>query len=278
MVAAMVPAVTRSVINTLKDLGVISPPAQVAAQQHIDPTGSVLLNDAVPNNAPGNPGSSPATTAASFARPLALSVDSKIKGKIWAGEFINFQSLISSREVSTFEFLDSGNGSVTFKQAAKPSGSIRNIDQWFRAFHIFVSVYTQKYAEQAPDLMKYADTVQRLSKLAGEEAALYYDEEFRRLREAMGDILSFKDVHMETYNQALAKGLFRSKTRQPAFKPKFGSKKVCFAFNSGNCKRRTCSFAHLCQKCNGGHPKRDCSSNQEFKRTANTPKPYNKPL
>ena len=51
------------------------------------------------------------------------------------------------------------------------------------AFHIFLAIYLSKSPNDTPSLMRHATIVQRLSKQSGDEAALYYDENFRMWRE-----------------------------------------------------------------------------------------------
>ena len=66
---------------------------------------------------------------------------------------------------------------------AKQPFIIRTVSQWVQAFHIYVAIYTEKHATEAPKLMKYANIIQRLGRQAGDEAALYYDSNFREWRE-----------------------------------------------------------------------------------------------
>ena len=58
---------------------------------------------------------------------------------------------------------------------------IATIDQWTSAFQIFVAIYTVRFPETAPALMKYSATVRDLA--AKNAHWRYYDENFRYLRQ-----------------------------------------------------------------------------------------------
>jgi hypothetical protein len=55
-----------------------------------------------------------------------------------------------------------------------------SIDAWTSAFQIFVGVYTSKFPQEAPDLMKYAEVVRDLA-ARGANWRLVYDTQFRSL-------------------------------------------------------------------------------------------------
>ncbi|MES9882802.1 MAG: hypothetical protein ABW185_18190, partial [Sedimenticola sp.] len=198
-------------------------------------------------------------------------VDGKVKGRIWADQFVEFHTLISNSDKERIEFVESTNGTLVCKRS--PQGSIRTMDQWFRAFHVFVAIYTAKFPAKAPLLMKYADTIQKLGKQAGDLAAFSYDRQFRLWREDQPDLLPWDQVNSELHNQALASGLC-ARVKAPAFlssqnrqdKGKASKQKHCFRFNnSGSCPRQNCPFAHKCQKCDGNHSKKSCKkSDHEF--------------
>lgn len=61
----------------------------------------------------------------------------------------------------------------------RPTYEIRQVSQWAQAFLVFVGIFTEKFPLEAPALMTYGDMVQKLGKQAGDEAADYYDKNFR---------------------------------------------------------------------------------------------------
>ena len=58
---------------------------------------------------------------------------------------------------------------------------IATIDQWTSAFQMFVAIYTVRFPETAPALVKYSATVHDLA--AKNAHWRYYDENFRYLRQ-----------------------------------------------------------------------------------------------
>ena len=75
--------------------------------------------------------------------------------------------------------------------------ALLKLDRWFEAFHIFTAIYTAKCPVDAPLLMKYADTVQRLDKQAGDVAALYYDKQFSLWRQDTPELLPLNQLNSE---------------------------------------------------------------------------------
>ena len=53
--------------------------------------------------------------AVSISRPLALGIDEKVKGKIWANQLVEFQSLLQNRESEKIEIVED-NGVLTCKK------------------------------------------------------------------------------------------------------------------------------------------------------------------
>lgn len=314
MVTAIIPAVTKGVVTSLHEMGLIGSAthdkqpttdntlteAEVqtsdsSRQEHdvqIQDTSSSVSDDRCQATehtvVPSTSGSQPTLTGSdnpviskyvtqgktvSIARPLALGVEEKTKGKIWANQFVEFHSLFQNNETDKLELVDNGSGVLTCKRSK--SGSIKTVDKWFEAFHVFVAIYTARLPAEAPLLMKYADTIQRLGKQAGDAAALFYDKQFRLWREDQPELLPWDQVNNELFNQALAMGLYKSKPKpNNAFqsKTKGSNKRHCFRFNNynGQCGRPNCPFPHTCQKCNGPHSKKQCTNTGSNNSTAAT--------
>ena len=142
--------------------------------------------------------------------PLDAGVPDKIKAKIWKEEFVDFSVLLSNPDPTTHYEINvrpSETGqpaSVVLEPAAKPNKQIKNINDWLRAFHIFVSIYTLKYPHESYALMKYGQVVQDLA--ACEHNWYYYDEHFRFLRVPW----AFHDLAMFTSTLFLARTLVSS--------------------------------------------------------------------
>ncbi|XP_061180761.1 uncharacterized protein LOC133189404 [Saccostrea echinata] len=128
----------------------------------------------------------------------------------------------------------------------------------------------EKFPSQSPCLMKYMATIQKLSNDVGEKAAFFYDEQFRSWRAENPAQMPWDKINAELHLEALQVGLKsrldmnektnkqKSQSQQP-FRGK--SKKPCFSYNNnnGNCVRPNCEYAHICSRCFGEHPKKECS-------------------
>ena len=78
------------------------------------------------------------------------------------------------------------------------SKRITSIDQWTTAFQVFVAIYTIRFPDSAPGLMKYSATVRDLA--AKNAHWRYYDENFRYLRQK--SLFPWDEVHWELWLQA----------------------------------------------------------------------------
>lgn len=135
------------------------------------------------------------------------------------------------------------------------------MDKWLEAFHIFVAIYTGTFPQAAPSLMKLATIVQRFSKQAGDEAALFYDQQFRMWREDNPDPLPWGQLSIELQSEALVMGLSKKQTSTLSKKSKpNNADKFCFRFNnSGQRPRTNYPISHTSQKCGGSHGKKQCT-------------------
>ncbi|XP_021341684.1 uncharacterized protein LOC110442413 [Mizuhopecten yessoensis] len=206
-------------------------------------------------------------TCHSISRPLDMHIDTKLKAKILAGEYIDFGLLLQKSSDSDHFKIQFHNNELALVPKQK-SSQIKSVEQWLSAFHIFVSIYVQSHPQAISALMKYADTVQTLSRRSGIAAALNYDCNFRRWHQLFPQT-SWGNVHSEFYLEATAIGL-RSTSRpnsfQQPFQQPFHSKStswpkgVCWPFNkSGSCRKGPrCKFPHVCSNCGGGHSFRQC--------------------
>lgn len=202
-------------------------------------------------------------------RSASLSIDSrvsdKLKFKIWNEEFVEFGSLLSNPGLDdkyqvSFQKLDSGKpASFCLEPASKPR-KIQTIDNWLRAFHIFVGVYTQKHPSEAPALMKYAETIQDLA--ARGQNWRFYDENFRFLRQTVSTLVPWETIHWELwfrsqYPQAKKFPVEQQNTASPRQRPSSVPTGYCFKFHRGTfCSG--CEFKHTCFKCQGNHRASQC--------------------
>lgn len=193
---------------------------------------------------------------------LTLNVDSKIRAKIYANEFIKFAVLLPNDsdhdETDKYRSVDK-NGELIFIKANE-RGPIKSINKWVEAFHIFVAIYAEKFPHEIGNLMTYAHTVQKIADSCGDSAALMYDEKFRRWREKEPSLCAWEKKNIELYQEALVSGLdFKLKFRKQPFRAQAKSNNYCYSYNNvGSCTRSNCPHQHICQYCGGKHPRRQC--------------------
>ena len=173
----------------------------------------------------------------SLVSPLDLGIDPKIKGKIWANNFVDLYQLLPTKKGQKNELMDNGDGLLTCKKTH--SGSIRTFEKWLEAYHIFVAIYLSKCPNDTASLMRHAIIVQLLSKQSGGEKALYYDENFHMWRQDNPEYLQWGHINTELQNEALAMGISRKQYQPFQGKTIQAPKKPCFKFNNNNgrCER-----------------------------------------
>lgn len=205
----------------------------------------------------------------SISRPLDVNVDIRLKQKIWAEQFVDFGALVQTKQTETYELtMDANNLALIPKSRAVP---IRSMEQWNLAFQIFVTIVVQGKPELAAPLMKYAHIVQHIGKRAGDQAAIMYDINFRKWRQASPHLLPYDQANTELYLEAMtSQSAFGAKTNKGSNKgsngqssPSAPQNKVCYAFQKkGACNRPNCWFKHACRDCGGNHSFRKCHGNK----------------
>ncbi|XP_062602455.1 uncharacterized protein LOC134264174 [Saccostrea cucullata] len=225
----------------------------------------------------------------SISKPLALGVDPKIKAKIWANEYIDLGSLLNKKFPKVrFQVIESQQGGISWEKQPPPKYRFESVAHWLSAFHIFVSIYCEKYPDQACALMKYANTIQTLARRSGDIAAFNYDRTFREWREHDWKKLPWDQVNNELYTESVSLGITAkfnslkgtgqsqnksSLSRGPPFLsagvPLRNSRRglYCYSYNNnGECERGPdCRYPHVCEKCGGMHSKKECKT-QSHKR------------
>ncbi|XP_061186858.1 uncharacterized protein LOC133194982 [Saccostrea echinata] len=185
------------------------------------------------------------------------------------------------------EAVQGNDNSFTFLQK-EHKYFFQSLQQWMNAFHVFVAVYCEKSPSHSPCLMKYMATIQKLSNDVGEKVAFYYDEQVGSWRGENPAQMPWEKINAKHYLEALQVGLKsrldmnektdKQKTQsQQSFR---GKNKPCFSCNNnnGDCVRPNCEYAHICNRCYGEHPKKECSmfSEPNKKLIANSSKHQNR--
>lgn len=175
----------------------------------------------------------------------------------------------------SFEIMENQEGECKIKTKI-PTYEIRQVSQWAQAFLVFVGIFTEKFPLEAPALMTYGDMVQKLGKQAGDEAADYYDKNFREWRASNPSSFPWDNLNSEIHSEALAFSLGKSRVGPASafggnrkfnssspqfFRGSSSPKYPCHSLNNrGFCTRERCPYTRACHKCRGTHTKKQCNS------------------
>ena len=265
-------AVTQAVQQALGQVKAPTPVTAEVVEASVQDEVSVLTEGTATNSKfTAQPLSLPANREpfASIAVALGSNVSPKLKAKIWANEFIEFGSLLTSspnQDRYSVCLTPSSNSSSQPRltlEPCQPSKKIHNFLQWLSAFNIFVAIFSEKFPTETPRLMKYSEIIRDISTKPGDW--YFYDEQFRYIRQSAPDQYPWDTIHWELWIKAVIN--FRAKPAQP--KPDMGSprtrprqsfpKGTCWSFHAGKyCGG--CKFEHLCFKCGAKHPASQCSA------------------
>lgn len=191
-------------------------------------------------------------------------------------EYVDLGTLLTQKPLKQrYQPVEQGTNTLVYEKLPPPQFRFQNIAHWLSAFHIFVSICCQKYPLEACCLMKYASTIQTLSKQATDQEACQYDRVFRTWRESDHASLPWDQVHSELHHECLTEGLVgktkeaidaiqQSSNRTPPthnvsvsqqlnnqpFRVRKNSPKwFCFQFNNkdGKCPNgNNCNHPHIC--------------------------------
>ena len=259
-----------------------STPAPIAEQSVADAVGASLasitqgtqqssVNDVTVTD-PGQGSQAPKQNFSSVAVSLSSRVSPKIKAKIWSNEYINFGTLLSlSPNNQKYSITVASSDRETSRphltlEPSQPAKKVHSITQWLSAFNIFVAIYAEKQATDTPKLMKYCETVRDIAAKPGDW--LYYDEQFRFIRQSAPDQYPWDAIHWELWLKAVTN--FRPNPQFPSDKGKLRTrspsfpKGTCWRFQAGKVCNG-CRFDHACFKCGSPHPATQCSSGQQNK-------------
>ena len=255
--------------RTADGLGCIEPAVASATDAIVLDSGSSEGTGGVPYQA-GCSDPQPRQVFTSIAVGLTSRVGAKLKGKIWANEYVDFGSLLFSSPRNEGKYslsMTPSPGLSTQPQLtlepSHPTKRIQNIQQWLSAFNIFVSVYTERFKDETPQLMKYCEVVRDLELKSGDW--LWYDEQFRYIRQSDPEKFPWGQIHWELWLRASSN--FRRQqpsTNKPQtqirqrFRQPFFPKGTCWAFQAGK-QCSGCQFEHVCYKCGAKHPGSQCS-------------------
>ena len=139
----------------------------------------------------------------------------------------------------------SGQPQLTL-EPSHTSKKVTNIQQWLTAFNTFVTIYSEKASDDAPKLMKYCEVVRDLSQKSADW--LFYDEQFRYLRQSSPESYPWDQIHWELWLRAMTN--FRGKPQSSASADKVNPR-VRFRPSNNNFPKGTCWTFHAGRQCRG---------------------------
>ena len=192
--------------------------------------------------------------------PLGADLSDKLKGKIWANEFIDFLDLTHPVQQQPHQ-ISVQSGESHQLVSIMPQTRVRqisSIDQWTSDFLVFGAVYTQRFPHSPPGLFKYAEIVRDIALTGPPFAWRLYDCQFRTLRQS--DPVNFPweqprwDLFFRCmYAKPFQGGYSRAPStvfHQPAPRSQPFPIGCCWLYQKGGkCNTRNCRFKHVCSKC-----------------------------
>ncbi|XP_069102742.1 uncharacterized protein [Argopecten irradians] len=200
-------SVTEAVLASLRRQGVYSkqtsaPPAAASGSSPATPGPSSSVTDAFQNPLPGQPREllenrtelsggledyCPVDTppVSMSCRPLHAKVPSKLKERIWAGEFIDLGLLLDDQSVNDFSLKMNTDGHIGLVPSRRKV--FLDIDKWTDAFNIFVSVLRLKFPSDMEALATYQNVIRNIANCGGNW--YYYDTNFRKMKQSSPDMV-----------------------------------------------------------------------------------------
>ena len=189
-----------------------------------------------------------------------------------------FVDLADFRQRSAAERTASGENSDKlmvlpgFEVAHSRKKPVTDIVTWVQCFSRYTAAMAQSFPDCTPGFMSHMITVLKAYAEVEEPAWWEYDEAFCEKMASTGK-RSWKGMDVSLYQELCGS---RPRRRAPmpladtkgtgktALGKRPGESKrkahVCWLFNEGECTYGArCKFPHLCEMCQGNHPKRHCS-------------------
>lgn len=114
--------------------------------------------------------------------PLDARIPASLKQKIWANDYVDLAILLTPADRDHFNIsMSTGSGDPALCLIPKKQAKINSIEMWNTAFNIYMSVFLQKFPEEAMPLLKHTETVHILAQKGGDFVA--YDENVRYSRQ-----------------------------------------------------------------------------------------------
>ncbi|CAI5764469.1 XP_034954535.1uncharacterized protein LOC118076098 [Podarcis lilfordi] len=183
-------------------------------------------------------------------------LSSKLRSRILDGRYVDIFDL--APPTASLDALDKAISAPKRQTALKKSD--RTFERWLDSFQVFAGVVSASYPRRALYLFVYLSIVRSAHAMAGAEAAILYDENFRR-RAGKIPTARWDRRDLDVWTTYVVPHFERKALEQPKHKAapvQPGRKRICWDFNKGECQRQPCKYPHVCDTCGGSHPATNC--------------------
>ena len=263
-VASAVPASTSNLQQPTPSSA--QPPANVEMS-------NIIAASSLPPQLPGRP----AAEATAQSNPLDFMVPQKIKDKIWAREFVELSTLLLDEDQGMELQISSHSSKPTFTLVPKTKREVNTIACWTKAFNCFTAVYSRKWPEEIPGLLKHMEVVVGLADDTANWKA--YDKGFRRLH--ANGLEQFGQINIDLYLSSSRSPFHKSSGQSgdsdregksgKGKKSKQHTRGFCFKFHSGK-KCDGCDYKYTCYNCQGHHAVTKCRKGKDKPDTRTNPR------
>ncbi|CAI5779093.1 Hypothetical predicted protein [Podarcis lilfordi] len=157
----------------------------------------------------------------------------KLRSRILDGRYIDIFSLAPPQEGQDPQ----DKGSTASKKRAVVAKVDRTFERWLDSFQVFAGVVSAAYPRRSLHLWVYLSIVRSAFTMAGESAAISYDENFRR-RAAKIPTARWDRKDLDVWTTFVAPRIDRKASepqKSKAVLPRVGRKLFCWDFNKGTC-------------------------------------------
>ena len=197
--------------------------------------------------------------------------------EIQSGEFFELSKLLP-KNLSLYDeednlvlSLENSVVKVSKKSKLTASTSITNIEQWTTAFTTYMSVLIHKFPTRSQELLQYASLIRYAARVHRGLGWAIYDFKFRQKASVNKSLdwslvdnqlwLTIFTVSPAVLNEEYP--LFSNGPQHSVSRKGGDNRGTCNPYNRyDTCSRDPCYFRHVCNKCSGSHPGRDCSATQ----------------
>ncbi|XP_077778992.1 uncharacterized protein LOC144326320 [Podarcis muralis] len=176
------------------------------------------------------------------------------RDKILNGDYVDMFTLLPPAQMKG----KGGKRRYYGKKRYRTPRAERTFENWLNGYQVFMGIVSGCYPKRGLHLASYLAHVRRARELAGDEAAISYDEDFRRNASLLSS--TRWDQRDNNYWMEHVGPNIEKKPSDQAKPGKVDAKRrrQCWDFNRGACQRTSCRYLHECDKCLGSHPAINC--------------------